>query len=342
MLWREGVDVPEWDLVVLADPVKSPVVAKQIIGRASRPHPGKECGYVFIPHIFDEETGFEVGGGGYSEFVSVFQSMVEDDPQLQKDVLFVTEMTERNGKSNVTDFPLSLLETFQLPETVSLGIRQNFIQSVVMELVGTNNVFPWMGWYALLKRYKDREGNCLVPEDHVEEGKNLGRWTSMQRDALRTGGMTIGKKQRLDEIGFIWDVRAYKWERSFGLLERFAEREGHCDVPQRHEEDGEPLGKWLEYQRTRFRKGTLEISRQMRLEELGVILNFQANDRQWVRNFNLLVKFKEREGHCNVPTKHKEDGKNLGYWLIRQKQAHANGTLDPERYQKLKKLDVEW
>jgi len=61
-----------------------------------------------------------------------------------------------------------------------------------------------------------------------------------------------------------------------------------------------------------------------------------------MHKFNLLLKFKEREGHCRVPTKQVEEGENLGRWLGRQKEAHRKGELDPERFQKLDELGVEW
>ena len=61
-----------------------------------------------------------------------------------------------------------------------------------------------------------------------------------------------------------------------------------------------------------------------------------------MHKFNLLVKFKEREGHCRVPQKHVEDGENLGKWLSQQKQVHGKGELYPERYDKLKELGVDW
>ena len=335
--------------------------------------------------------------------------MINDDPQLQKDIIFVSAANRTGQPLNVTEYPPRLLETFQLPETIDLLVRQNFISSVVMEISG-NNMFSWMDWYALLEKYKEREGDCLVPKDHVEEGKNLGRWVGMQRENLKTGGMTVKqkellddigfcwdvlesqwlarynelrsyweknghcflpsgsvspslfrwvdtqrremkkenmkpyRKQLLDEIGFIWDARAYRWERNFDLLKRFVEREGHCNVPSRHKEDGEPLGKWLGNQKGFFAIGTLDKSRQKRLEEIGVDFDVQvtANDKKWMHKFQLLVQFKEREGHCNVPTKHKEDGENLGEWLIRQKQAHQQGTLSSERYESLMDLGVEW
>ena len=97
-------------------------------------------------------------------------------------------------------------------------------------------------------------------------------------------------------------------------------------------------------QRSIQKKGTLEKSRQERLEELGVIWNLQEtrNNRNWMHKYNLLVKFKEREGHCKVPRKHVEGGENLGSWLNDQKKAHRKGKLDPVRYQKLDELGVEW
>ena len=201
-----------------------------------------------------------------------------------------------------------------------------------------------MDWYNLLEKYKEREGHCLVPKEHVEEGKRLGRWVSSQRDALRDGRMTSGRKERLDAIGFCWDALEYEWECNFKLLEQFAKREGHCDVPRSHEEDGKLLGQWLAAQRSIRKKGTLEKSRQERLEELGVIWNLQEtrNNRKWMHKYNLLAKFKEREGHCKVPRKYVEEGENLGYWLDKQKEAHRKGKLDPERYQKLDELGVEW
>ena len=202
----------------------------------------------------------------------------------------------------------------------------------------------WQKKYALLKKYREREGDCLVPDRHVEAGKRLGKWVFNQRQSLRNGRMTSGHKEMLDEIGFCWDVHEYEWERSFKLLEQFSKREGHCDVPHKHEEDGQPLGIWLVNQKTSQKKGALEKSRQERLEKLGVNWNLQEmrNNRKWMHKYNLLVKFKEREGHCRVPQKHVEKGENLGRWLTKQKHAHKKGKLVPERYQKLLDLGVEW
>ena len=57
--------------------------------------------------------------------------------------------------------------------------------------------------------------------------------------------------------------------------------------------------------------------------------------------FALLAQYKEREGDCNVPNRHKEDGENLGIWLSRQKQLKKKGSLSVEREEKLVTLGVD-
>ena len=51
----EGVDVPNIDCIVFADPRKSKVDIVQSIGRALRKKEGKDWGYVILPVIYDEE-----------------------------------------------------------------------------------------------------------------------------------------------------------------------------------------------------------------------------------------------------------------------------------------------
>ena len=48
-----------------------------------------------------------------------------------------------------------------------------------------------------------REGNCDVPEGHVEGGVKLGAWLAKQRRALRRqkGAM---RRQILEEVGVRW------------------------------------------------------------------------------------------------------------------------------------------
>ena len=90
--------------------------------------------------------------------------------------------------------------------------------------------------------------------------------------------------RRLEALGVVWYVMAEEWERKYALLAAYREREGHANVPDKHEEGGEKLGTWLGTQRTRYQaRGLSEAERKAmrlsplsdeevrRLEALGVV-----------------------------------------------------------------------
>ena len=60
----------------------------------------------------------------------------------------------------------------------------------------------WERAFTALKKFKMREGHCLVHSLHVEDGINLGYWVSVQR--RRKNKMSHVRKRRLEELGFVW------------------------------------------------------------------------------------------------------------------------------------------
>ena len=81
-----------------------------------------------------------------------------------------------------------------------------------------------------------------------EEGNyRLGSWVGQQRHYIDK--LTSESKQRLDALGFIWDMLTEKWEEGFGKLLQFKEREGHCKVAVRYKEGNYRLGSWVGVQR---------------------------------------------------------------------------------------------
>jgi hypothetical protein len=53
--------------------------------------------------------------------------------------------------------------------------------------------------------------------------------------------------------------------------------------------------------------------------------------RRWDFNFQMLLQFRDREGHLRVPARHVEDGHKLGSWICTQRTRKRLGTLCPER-----------
>ena len=197
---------------------------------------------------------------------------------------------------------------------------------------------PWYEKYLLLKEYKKEHGNCLAPARFVYNDVKLGQWVKDQRRLYKKGTLSTNRREMLDALGFSWDPKGDAWERNFALLEQFRKREGHCNAPQSHKEDGASLGSWLSNQRTAMKQGRLDESYQGRLDKLGVSWDPLAD--QWEQNFALLEQFKEREGHCDVPKSHEEDGIKLGFWLSNQRQ--GKGKMEESLQRRLEQLGVSW
>ena len=81
--------------------------------------------------------------------------------------------------------------------------------------------------------------------------------------------MPAERREQLDVIGIVWDPRNIAWEKGFAALTAFKAREGHCNVPQRHVEDGFRLGMWINGQRCSRSKMSAE--RKKRLDEIGMV-----------------------------------------------------------------------
>jgi superfamily II DNA or RNA helicase len=125
----------------------------------------------------------------------------------------------------------------------------------------------WEEAFSYLKTFSEREGHCRVPGGYkTEDGYRLGRWTKRQREGKDT--IDSARRQRLEALsGWLWAVRSDQWEEGFSYLREFAEREGHCRVPQSYRtEDGYRLGLWVYHRRQN--KHEMGVDRRQRLEAL--------------------------------------------------------------------------
>jgi len=231
--------------------------------------------------------------------------------------------TQRQRKRAGT-LPSNMIEILE-----AIGVTWNLQQS------------RWDEMFALLVQYKEREGTCLAPQ-HIEKGQDLGTWLDQQRMLYRKNTLDATKKEKLEKIGMVWNVNAFKQEEMLIRLLRFKEREGHCDVPSNHLEDGKALGTWLHKQRRVKKTGKLDPDLAARLENIGVV--WSVNKRKWETMFALLEDFNQREGHSCVPQDHIEgpDGKRLGNWLDWQRVKKKSDRLDPALQERLEGLGVKW
>jgi superfamily II DNA or RNA helicase len=192
----------------------------------------------------------------------------------------------------------------------------------------------WEEGFRKLEVFKTREGHCRVPQKHLEGDYRLGKWVSEQR--IKKDQITLSRRQRLEELEFIWNPSKDDWDHAFSKLESFRTREGHLRVPKLHYEDGYKLGTWVAIQR--FNKEKMLPERFAKLEKVGFI--WSAVNSFWEDGYATLFAFKSREGHCRVPNKHIEDGYKLGQWVGEQRK--KKDQMSADKRQKLEALGFVW
>jgi DNA-binding TFAR19-related protein (PDSD5 family) len=192
----------------------------------------------------------------------------------------------------------------------------------------------WEEHFKALVAYKAEFGDCLVPKTFVYRGLQLGRWVSIQRRAQDK--LIRERRQRLNDLGFVWDANIYTWEKNFEALVAYKAEFGDCLVPQKFIYRGLKLGSWVNIQRGI--KDKLTPERRQRLNDLGFV--WDPLTHQWEKNFKALVAYKAEFGDCLVPKTLIYRGLNLGSWVNTLRS--VKDKLTPERRQRLNDLGFVW
>jgi Helicase associated domain len=191
----------------------------------------------------------------------------------------------------------------------------------------------WEQAFKRLVAFKNRDGHCRVPDEHVESGFKLGKWVGKQRAKKR---MSPEQRQRLTELGFVWDPSSDQWEKGFHFLKQYRHREKHCRVHPRYEESGFKLGVWVTTQR--HSKKPIPLERRRQLDDLGFV--WDPLEADWEQGFTYLVAFKNKTGHCVVPQPFELEGFALGRWVSKQR-LNADKMSD-ERRERLAGIGFIW
>ena len=128
------------------------------------------------------------------------------------------------------------------------------------------------------------------------------------------------------------------WERRCSELEAYVRAHG-SDVIRKSDAAHAQLLGWLREQRRRAKAGTLNPERRARLTPLmRLVVDRQKLDEVWRKRFEELRAFRERSGHCRVPS----SDKPFARWVHAQRDRKKRGVLLPERVERLESLGFEW
>ena len=201
----------------------------------------------------------------------------------------------------------------------------------------------WEERFEELKEYNKVNGDCLVPKNYGP----LGSWVRSQRHLRKEQG-TVGvsfegggqlsqdRVDRLNDLGFIWDVHQYQWNQTYHELLAYRDEHGDCNVPMSFG----GLGLWVFNQRAHYnsyRRGQsshMTESRLQMLESIGFAFDLgqqisSAADERWHNRLSELKEYSEEWGTLNV-----KQSRNPGLynWCQRQKacfRAKLQGKKSP-------------
>jgi Helicase associated domain len=213
----------------------------------------------------------------------------------------------------------------------------------------------WNVMFEQLKEYKKGHGHCEVPQRYeCADGTKLGAWVSSQRSAgtsdIKTNSM---RRQALDDIGFVWQVREpgytrdEQWNDMFQLLQEYQAEHGDCLVPKEYvTKDKKPLGIWVRSQRSELASGKLfkdlYKDRLEKLQSIGFELRAlpdDSDDSRWTRLFGQLVEYQRQHGDCLVPERYSED---QVLWKFVQHLRIKGDSLSRDRREQLDAIGFAW
>jgi len=330
----EGIDIPGIDGVGFIDPKRSIVDIAQAVGRAIRKSDLEKIGTIILPVLIDENSDLspeeQVKGSRFETAWYVLNALRAHDEVLAEELDTLRYGLGRHGRV-VGRIPGKIV--IEVPTVVGI----EFIRAIETEIVLTTTE-SWEFWFGLLEKFVDREKHARVARKHIEEGNRLGYWCNWQRYTHRIGTMQIERAERLEALpNWHWDPYDADWEMGFEYLQMFVDREGHCLVPQGHEESNYKLGSWVSGQRTSFQSKKISEEHKTRLESLPS-WEWDAREAFWVMHFNALRLFSEQEGHTTITDKAIVNGLRLGQWIGTVKRSYRDGQVSAGRVDQLSSL----
>ena len=180
-----------------------------------------------------------------------------------------------------------------------------------------------------LQRFRQTFGHSAVPPNW-KPNRKLAQWVATVR--ARLGDLSVDQLEALDRAHFDFGADRY-WISRFFELTRFKQRFGHCIVQARDPRNPQ-LGAWLSGQRAR--QDRMPVQRRRLLDKLG--MDWDPAETLWNGNYEKLLAFKAKYGHCRVPKSHSYH--SLSIWVSNvRKRTHA---LTPRKKLLLNRAGFVW
>ena len=190
----EGVDVPNIDCIVFADPRRSKIDIVQALGRALRKKEGKDWGYVILPVVYDGDR-HEIDNDNFKEIVSIIRGLAANDERI---IEYFKDKQSLNGASGGG---MSSEQFMFLTEALEASEFQDQISIKLWEGLSQFNWLPFeiarqyarslklKNQYEWIEHCKSAARNKEIPQDpravYKLQWKGYGDWLGTGRIANR-------------------------------------------------------------------------------------------------------------------------------------------------------------
>lgn len=207
------------------------------------------------------------------------------------------------------------------------------------------NIFDdrWIANYQLLKQFFDEFGHTDLSKQTAEVYKKLAGWCNTQRSLKKNGILPIDRIERLELINFEWEPLKFMWNKQYYKLKKCYEKTGSI---QEILSKDPALKKWTIEQRGRLNAG--KISQEQEDKLIAIQFSTDLKSDIWEQKVEMLIKFKEDNGHVNVPHS-KGKISELSTWCVEQRTRYKQRKLSAKRIEILEsigfvfnRMDAKW
>lgn len=229
---------------------------------------------------------------------------------------------------------------------------------LLLEYVEKHGGNRWDFMYSLAKEYYGKNGNLNIPgyfrtlDGYTEytRGWELGKWIVQQSEDLKNGKLTDDQFIKLKEIKFENTPNDFLWNNIYDLAKKYYEHYGNLDMGYGfvtingidYNENGINLGYWLNHQKKKILKGTLDPYQKKLLQEIGI----KIYDNYFEYMYERAKRFYDEHGHLNVRMNNSNatsltfDEAELLRWKEDCKKAKRDGKLDEKTSKRLENIGV--
>ena len=193
-------------------------------------------------------------------------------------------------------------------------------------------------WDAMFQEYckfYEENGHGDVP--NIEEYRELHRWCKNQRKYKSDGVLKERYLLKLNEIGFIWDVQKYRFEKNVTDCIIFYEKNGRLPSEYSESETEKKL-----IRNIRYYKGCMSDYPQWKQDLLKKIPTlFDERVSGFDRFYKMALIYKQRYGHIDIKQKDVIDGYKIGNTYSDLIKDFKNEKLTDNQVNQLKYIGID-